>query len=143
MTITRNSTEPKLAIGDVARAAGVSPSAIRYYERRGLLPDPERSSGRRCYDARILQLLRVIEVSKAAGFTLKETQHLLEGFEPRIPPSERWATLAEQKLHDLDALIARAEGMRALLRRGMECGCLTLEDCRLLRKDTPSSAQRS
>ena len=133
MTITRNSTEPKLGIGDVARAAGVSRSAIRYYERRGLLPAPERSSGRRCYDARILQLLRVIEVSKAAGFTLKEIEHLLEGFDPPTSPSERWGTLAEQKLHDIDALIARAEGMRELLRRGMECGCLTLEDCGLLR----------
>lgn len=38
-----------------------------------------------------------------------------------------------RKLFDVDALIARAEGMRALLRRGLECGCLTLEDCHLLK----------
>jgi MerR family redox-sensitive transcriptional activator SoxR len=124
--------EPSLAIGDVARAAGVRPSTIRYYERKGLLPAPPRMSGKRRYDEGILQLLRVIEVSKDAGFSLSEIEHLLHGFDRRTPPSERWRAMAEDKLSDIDALIARAEGMRALLKRGLECGCLTLEDCRLI-----------
>jgi MerR family transcriptional regulator, redox-sensitive transcriptional activator SoxR len=124
--------DPSLAIGDVARAAGVRPSTIRYYERKGLLPAPPRMSGRRRYDEGILQLLRVIEVSKDAGFSLREIEHLLHGFDRRTRPSERWRALAEDKLSDIDALIARAEGMRALLKRGLECGCLTLEDCHLI-----------
>ena len=121
-----------MAIGDVARVAGVRPSTIRYYERRGLLPAPPRSGGKRRYDARVLQLLRVIEVSKHAGFSLREIQQLLHGFDPRTPPSLRWQALAQGKLREVDALIARAQGMRALLARGLECGCLTLEDCRVL-----------
>ena len=125
-------TKPRLAIGDVAVAAGVKPSAIRFYERKGLLPTPARSSGQRRYDARILQLLRVIEVSKDAGFTLKEIEHMLHGFERRMPPSKRWRALTEEKLREVDTLIARAQGMRALLQRGLECGCLTLEDCCLI-----------
>ncbi len=125
-------TESRLAIGDVALAAGVKPSAIRFYERKGLLPAPQRSGGQRRYGANILQLLRVIEVSKDAGFTLKEIEHLLHGFERRTPPSKRWRALTEEKLRELDTLIARVEAMRALLKRGLECGCLTLEDCSLI-----------
>lgn len=121
-----------MAIGELARAAGVSASAIRYYERKGVLPVAQRSGGRRRYDARTLQLLRVIEVSKSAGFSLKEIRQLLHGFERRTPPSQRWQALAHGKLHEVDALIARAQGMRALLTRGLECGCLTVDDCRLL-----------
>ena len=96
------------------------------------LPAPQRSGGKRRYDARVLQLLRVIEVSKDAGFSLKEIEQLLHGFDRRTPPSVRWQALAQSKLREVDALIARAEGMRALLTRGLECGCLTLEDCRVL-----------
>jgi DNA-binding transcriptional MerR regulator len=121
-----------MAIGEVAHAAGVPPSTIRYYERRGLLPVPRRSGGKRRYDPRVLQLLRVIAVSKDAGFSLQEIQQLLHGFDPRTRPSARWQALAQGKLREVDALIARAEGMRALLTRGLECGCLTLEDCRVL-----------
>ncbi len=131
MAIT-SKTEPRFAIREVALAAGIKPSAIRFYERKGLLPAPARSGGQRRYEARTLQLLRVIAVSKDAGFTLKEIKHLLHGFERRTPPSKRWRALTEEKLREVDALIARAEGMRALLRRGLECGCLTLEDCCLI-----------
>src|SRR5437764_15470204 len=108
MSITTAHNNPPLAIGEVARAAGVNPSTIRYYERKGLLPAPERTNGRRSYTARILQLLRVIEVSKDAGFSLKEIEQLLHGFDRRTPPAERWRVLAEDKLTEIEALIARA-----------------------------------
>ena len=132
MGTTEATGEPALAIGEVAGIAGVSPSAIRYYERRGLLPPPSRSSGQRRYDPRVFRLLRVIEVSKQAGFSLREIEQLLHGFDHGTPPSERWRALAEDKLTDVEALIARAEGMRTLLQRGLDCGCLTLEDCEVL-----------
>jgi MerR family redox-sensitive transcriptional activator SoxR len=132
MAITAEDTRAALAIGEVARIAGISPSAIRFYERKGLLPRPARSSGRRRYDATIIERLRVIEVSKSAGFTLAEIERLLHGFDPTTPPSARWRALAASKVRELDDVIARAEKMRALLERGLECGCLTLDDCRLL-----------
>jgi MerR family redox-sensitive transcriptional activator SoxR len=121
-----------LAIGEVADRAGLQPSAIRYYERLGLLPAPARTSGRRRYGPEVLDLLAAIEVAKAAGFSLQEVGQLMSGFDPATPPSARWAALAEGKLEELDRLAARIEGMRALLRRGLECGCLRLEDCELL-----------
>src|ERR1051326_5291108 len=105
-----SAAEPALAIGEIARAAGVPASTIRYYERQGLLPSPAREGGKRRYDAGVLRLLRVIEIAKQAGFSLREIRRLLHGFDRRARPSERWRALAEDKLRDVDALIARAEG---------------------------------
>lgn len=121
-----------LAIGEVAKRAGLQASAIRYYERVGLLPEPERNSGRRRYRPDVLQLLAAIEVSKDAGFSLEEIKRLFHGFDPATPPSQRWRRLAQAKVRELDALAERIEGMRLLLERGLECGCLRLEDCELL-----------
>jgi MerR family redox-sensitive transcriptional activator SoxR len=121
-----------LAIGEVAEAAGLATSAIRYYEKVGLLPPAERVSGRRRYPPLVLTRLRLIEVAKRAGFTLAEIQTLMTGFGEDVPPSRRWAQLAERKLAEVDALIGRAEGMRALLQQGLRCQCLRPADCDLL-----------
>ncbi len=60
----------ELMIGEVARRAGVRPSALRYYERAGLLPTPRRINGRRRYDPGVLQRLDAIRFAQRAGFTL-------------------------------------------------------------------------
>jgi MerR family transcriptional regulator, redox-sensitive transcriptional activator SoxR len=132
-------TDETLAIGEVARAAGVSTSKIRYYERRGLLPAPKRVSGRRRYDDQVLRLLRIIEVSQAAGFSLREIEQLLHGFRRGAAPSQRWRALATAKLSEVDALIARAQAMRALLERGVDCDCLTPGECELLEDGATAS----
>jgi len=126
------STPQSLSIGEVAHMAGLRPSAIRYYERVGLLPEARRVGGRRSYDESILQRLAVIRLGQRAGFTLEEVRTLWEGFPPSTSPSERWSSLAREKLLEVDAVIERAEQMKALLERGLECECLTLEDCELL-----------
>ena len=107
-----------LSIGEVALRAGLNPSAIRYYERIGLLPDAERVSGQRRYDETVLGRLAVIEFAQRAGFTLAETRTLLSGFSEKVPPSARWRSLANQKLPEIEALIARATGMKRLLEEG-------------------------
>ena len=53
-----------LAIGDVARQAGIRPSAVRYYESIGLLPAPRRVSGRRRYDRNTVQLLKIVQLAQ-------------------------------------------------------------------------------
>ena len=123
-----------LTIGDVARRAGVETSAIRYYERIGLLPQAARQSGQRRYDDGVLQRLKVIAVAKEAGFSLREIEEILAGFDGETAPSERWRPFAEAKLSELDALSARIDAMRALLRQGIACGCLTADDCELLQR---------
>lgn len=122
-----------LSIGEVARQAGMRPSALRYYEEVGLLPAPPRVGGRRRYGAEVLQRLAVLRVAQQAGFTIAELRTLLQGFGDTTRPAERWRRLAERKLPELDAIIARARGMKRLLRVGLTCGCMRWEDCRLLR----------
>ena len=124
-----------LAIGEVARRAGIRPSAIRYYERIGLMPEPERVSGRRRYDESVLRHLAVIDLARRAGFTLAETRTLCSGFASSPAPSERWRALARRKLVEVEALIERGREMKRLLELGLECDCLRLDDCRLIDSD--------
>jgi len=119
----------ELAIGEVARRAGIRPSALRYYESIGLLPAPRRVNGRRRYDERTVQLLKVVRLAQHAGFTVAEIQVLLHGFAPDTPPAARWLPLARQKLRELDAVIEHAQQMKSVLENGLNCGCLRLEDC--------------
>ena len=119
----------ELAIGEVARRAGVRPSALRYYESIGLLPAPRRVNGRRRYDLAAIQMLRVIQLAQHAGFSVAEIQHLLHGFSAETPPADRWRPLAEHKMREIDALIARAEQMKGILETLLTCGCGRLEMC--------------
>jgi MerR family redox-sensitive transcriptional activator SoxR len=133
--------ERGLTVGEVARQAGLRPSAIRYYESAGLLPAPVRVSGWRRYDGTVRTRLAVIELAKLAGFTLAEIRTLLRGFSPGMSPSARWHKLARQKLPEVENLIARAHAMKRLLEEGLNCGCLRLEDCALLAPARQASVQ--
>jgi MerR family redox-sensitive transcriptional activator SoxR len=122
----------ELTISDVARRAGVRPSAIRYYESMNVLPTPRRVSGQRRYDESVLRRLAFIQIAQEAGFRVAEMQILFNGREndPAFTPlSERWQTLARQKLIEVEALIQRANGMKQLLEMGLRCRCPNLDDC--------------
>jgi MerR family transcriptional regulator, redox-sensitive transcriptional activator SoxR len=123
--------EEGIAIGEVARMAGINASAIRYYERAGLLAKPERVKGRRRYGPEVLDLLAEIRVAQRAGFTISEIRTLMYGFSVEDSPSERWHSLAREKLADVEALIDRALTMKRLLELGLRCECLSIEDCDL------------
>src|ERR687891_549649 len=131
-----------MSIGEVARRAGVRPSALRYYEGVGVLPAPERKNGRRRYDAEVLRevldRMAVVRVSQQAGFTISEIGTLMDGFSEDTPPSERWRVLARDKLPEVEALVERALGMKDLLERGLRCDCLRLEDCALIGNEAQS-----
>jgi|SRR5271154_7102665 MerR family redox-sensitive transcriptional activator SoxR len=121
-----------MTIGQVAKKAGLRASAIRYYERLGLLPKPARSGGQRRYDTGILARLAVLERAKSAGFTLDEVRQF---FNDQGRPSERWQRIARTKIVELDALAERIARMKELLER--RCQCADLEECgrRILRAD--------
>jgi MerR family redox-sensitive transcriptional activator SoxR len=121
--------EHDLTIGAVARRSGLRASALRYYESVGLLPAPPRVNGERRYDAAVLERLAVIRMAQEAGFTIAEIRTLLHGFAPDTPPLTRWHALATRKLPEVEALIARAEGMKRILEAGLRCACPTLEEC--------------
>jgi DNA-binding transcriptional MerR regulator len=118
-----------LRIGEVARAAGVRKSLIRYYEAIGLLPPAPRLSGQRRYDGSVLRRLAVIDVAQRAGLSLAEIRELLEiGSDPFSP---RLRALAERRLPEVERLIARATRMRAWLETATRCECVTVDECAL------------
>jgi MerR family redox-sensitive transcriptional activator SoxR len=123
-----------LTIGAVAAKAGVHPSAIRYYERAGLLEHGPRTNGRRIYDETIFESLALIDLAQDAGFTVAEIKVLMSGFEQGTPASQRWRTLAARKRDELALRIARAEQMRGVLERLGRCECRTLSECVRTRK---------
>ena len=118
-----------MTIGEVARRAGLQPSAIRYYEKIGLLPQTQRAGGQRRYETGVLNYLEVIDVAKRAGFRIDEIRHLFHGFGKGTPAFRRWQTLARRKITEMDDLIVRAKKMKRLLEKVDRCRCLDLEDC--------------
>ncbi|HEY1494251.1 MAG TPA: MerR family transcriptional regulator [Candidatus Solibacter sp.] len=116
-----------MTIGEVASRSGLNASAIRFYEKQGLLPKPGRSGGRRQYDASILERLAVLQRARDCGFTLPEIRHLFTGFREGTPPSQRWQTLARRKLVELDELTRKIEVMKKYLAKS--CECRDLQEC--------------
>ena len=119
-----------LRISEVARQMRLRPSAIRYYEQLGILPKPERISGKRRYDRTDLYRLAVIQQAREAGFALQEIRALFFGFQEGTRAEARWRRLADRKLTELKALADQLKRMRTLLKRmKANCHCKTLEVC--------------
>lgn len=129
-----------LTIGEVARRVGLKTSAIRYYESLGVLPQPERISGQRRYTAETVRRLQVIDVAKRAGFSLDEARVLLANSEQGTPAHQQLRELAQRKLPEVEALITRAEAMRAWLTTATGCNCETLDVCALFPTDADPTA---
>lgn len=118
-----------MKIGEVAARAELAPSAIRYYERAGLLKQPLRTNGRRVYSEEILHQLVIIEFAKETGFTLAEIKLLLHGFPETMPASARWKKMARAKIKQLEIALAKTTAMRDMLESMTTCHCLKLEQC--------------
>jgi MerR family transcriptional regulator, redox-sensitive transcriptional activator SoxR len=122
---------PELTIGEVARRAGVATSSIRYYERIGLLPEPERTHGQRRYDADVLGKLGFIGVAQTAGFKLREIKELIDGVDGAGGMGERMRLLSSRKLPEVEALLERTKAMMGWLEVAKECGCASPAECAL------------
>ena len=120
-----------MSIGEVARRAGLRPSAIRYYEAIGLLPEPERVAGRREYSDQVLHTLSVIGTARRAGLTLEEAGELLAATSASAGVSKQLQAIASRKLPEVEALIEQAHLVRRWLEAAAECRCPTLDDCPL------------
>jgi MerR family mercuric resistance operon transcriptional regulator len=121
-----------LRSGEVAAAAGVNPQTLRYYERRGLLAEPARSSGgHRLYPAEAVTVLRVVKAAQRLGFTLDEVAGLMRGGRHRHGggPDAGLRRHAEAKLAEIDARIADLGSIRATLVAALDAGCDDLTAC--------------
>src|ERR671916_3539917 len=101
-----------LAIGELARRTGVAPSALRYYERVGLLSPAGRAGGRRHYQPSSAERVALIRLCQDAGFTLAEIGRLLAAWGRG---GRDWGRLAERKTAQLDARIADAQRAKKLI----------------------------
>lgn len=113
-----------MSIAQLGRSAGVGVETVRYYQRRGLLPDPKpqrsRTPGIRHYGPEDARRLRFIRSAQAAGFTLEQIRELLELDSSHDRPRAR--ELARQRLEDLDRKIAELQHARhSLARLAREC----------------------
>jgi MerR family transcriptional regulator, redox-sensitive transcriptional activator SoxR len=122
----------QLSIGEVARRAGLRPSALRYYERIGLLPQPARVNGRRRYDPQVVGQLAVLRFAQRAGFTLAEMRRMFRVVGVAAP-REAWQPLGMAKLRELEARVEQLQHMRRLLQRALVCECVDLAHCELVR----------
>ena len=105
-----------LTIGEVARRAGVATSAVRYYERRGLLPADGRASGQRRYRIDTLRRLVFIGMVQDAGLGLDDIKGILEA-----PDVDAWKAIAARRLEVLDAEIALLKNARSYLQGALLC----------------------
>jgi MerR family transcriptional regulator, redox-sensitive transcriptional activator SoxR len=104
--------DPLLTIGQVAERAGLRTSHIRFYERVGVLPEPARISGQRRYREDVLHRLAIIDVAQRAGLTLEEITPLTGPDNRSADASRQIRALADEKLPQIDALIARAQAVK-------------------------------
>jgi MerR family redox-sensitive transcriptional activator SoxR len=123
--------EATLSIGEVASMAGLSVSAIRFYERKGLLPEADRVAGQRRFSEEAIERLRIIGVAKQAGLSLPEIGSLLTAIDEGIPAHEQLRAIAARGLPQIDAAIERARATREWLLAASWCDCEMLDECAL------------
>jgi DNA-binding transcriptional MerR regulator len=114
--------------GQVAAAAGVNQQTLRYYERRGLVDEPERTlGGHRLYPPETVTLLRVIKTAQRLGFSLNEVAELLDAGRHRHDTGLR--ARAAGKLAEVEQKIADLAAIRDTLRQALTAGCDDLVAC--------------
>jgi MerR family transcriptional regulator, redox-sensitive transcriptional activator SoxR len=119
-----------LSIGDVARETGFPPTTLRCYESIGLVPPPDRVSGRRAYKPAVVDRLRVVALARSLDFLLDDIRELFDGFPTGTPASERWRAANVTQIEALEAQAADIERMLGLLRHLSEdCECADLAQC--------------
>jgi DNA-binding transcriptional MerR regulator len=122
-----------LRSGQLARAAGVNQQTLRYYERRGLLSAPRRTSGgHRLYPPAAVTTLRMIKAAQRLGFSLAEVAELLGASRPRRPGQGRPVSLRQRaavKLTEVEARLADLTVVADTLRAALAAGCEDLADC--------------
>jgi DNA-binding transcriptional MerR regulator len=119
-----------LRTGQVAAAAGVSRETLRYYERRGLLAEPERTlGGHRAYAPETVTRIRLIKAAQQLGFTLEEIADLTDPRPHRRAQDGGLAASARAKLAQVEARIDELEDIASLLREALAVGCDDLDTC--------------
>ncbi len=120
------SNQAALTIGELSRRTGLATSALRYYDRLGLLAPAGRANGRRYYSPGSSERIALIRLFQDAGFTLREIRTVVAAGSRRNPS---WTLLMNAKLEELQASIAHATRAKALIEHGLACRHRELSIC--------------
>jgi len=118
-----------MKIGELAARANLNASAIRYYEKMGLLAAPQRVGGQRRYPTDSLDRVLLIRFATDMGFTLAEIKLFLSGLRDNAPVGPRWRKLAARKLAKVEQTIACSLKLKSLLQGLLRCHCPSLQFC--------------
>ena len=119
----------EMKIGELAMRAGLNASAIRYYEKAGLLSAPHRVGGQRRYSDDALDRVLLIRFASEMGFSLTETKVFLSGLRTAAPVGPRWKKLARYKIQEVVKNMQRAKRLKSLLEHLLDCRCVSLNVC--------------
>jgi MerR family transcriptional regulator, redox-sensitive transcriptional activator SoxR len=121
-----------LSIGEVARRSGVAPSALRFYETRGLIHSVRAGSNHRRYHRATLRRISIIRVAQTLGLSLQEIASAFASLpRDRAPTKRDWARLSSRWGEQLDRRIADLQNLRDRLDGCIGCGCLSMKHCAL------------
>jgi MerR family transcriptional regulator, redox-sensitive transcriptional activator SoxR len=118
-----------MKIGQLAARASVNASAIRYYEKMGLLAAPHRVGSQRRYPGDALDRVLLIRFAGEMGFSLGEIKLFLHGLRDNTPVGPRWRKLAHRKIKEVDENIRRSLLLKSLLDNLLHCRCASLQVC--------------
>ena len=128
-----STAEPRnLAIGKLADRTGLSVSAIRFYEGRGLISPQRNAGGQRRFARSDIRRLSFIMITQQLEFSLEEISDMLAGLPNQRTPTQRdWSRISVALTARLDERIAQLTQMRERLSGCIGCGCLSLGKCKL------------
>src|SRR5437667_5166875 len=122
-----------MTIGELSARSGVSASALRFYERQGLIAAQRTSGNQRRYPGVTLRRVALVQAGKTAGIPLERIRAALDTLpEDRSPTKRDWERLSSSWRRELDERIATLEAIRGRLTTCIGCGCLSLKTCALL-----------
>jgi MerR family redox-sensitive transcriptional activator SoxR len=125
-----------LTIGDLSARSGVAASALRYYERLGLIHAVRTSGNQRRYQRTELRRVAFIRIAAQVGVPLDEIGVALRELpDERTPTKADWARLSRAWRQRLDEQIALLERLRDTLTGCIGCGCLSLKNCQLYNRE--------
>jgi MerR family redox-sensitive transcriptional activator SoxR len=125
-------TTDLLSVGEVSQRSGFAPSALRFYEREGLIHARRTTGNQRRYERSVLRRLAFIRAARNVGLSLEEVAAALATLpDGRTPTRADWTRLSRTWRARLDDQIAALTKLRDGLDSCIGCGCLSLKRCRL------------
>ncbi len=131
-----------LTIGELSARSGVAPSALRYYERLGMIQSRRTSGNQRRYEQSQLRRVAFIRIAAQVGLSLEEIRQALDSLPNRRTPTRSdWERLSRSWRARLDEQITLLQRLRDNLTSCIGCGCLSLKDCGLYNPEDMLAAQ--